>query len=188
VSSPPALHLGLDTATPFLALALWSPEAGVLAENIELVERAHAVRLIASLEETFGQAGVSRSELTAISCGAGPGSYTGLRVGAAAALGLARSLAVPLSGCDTLAAIAFRGLADGEEGLAAIDARRGTVYLGRYRRRGNEVVTVAAPHKTERSRALEEHPGLRLIEASPPDPGYIARQAAAGQPFAPVYL
>jgi tRNA threonylcarbamoyladenosine biosynthesis protein TsaB len=179
-----AVHLGLDTATPFLSVALWSPDRGLLAASVERVDRAHGTRLIAALEEALAHAGVELSRLTAIACGIGPGSYTGLRVGGAAALGLARSLAVPLSGCDTLAAIALAGLEDGEEGLAGLDARRGNIYVGRYLRAGDEVVSLAAPRKVPRRQALAENAGLRLIEDLPPDPGYLARQAGAARPYA----
>lgn len=186
------LYLGLDTATPYLAIAVYSANhsagAGVLAATTELVERGHAARLIAALEETLAAAGVEREALTALACGTGPGSYTGLRVGVAGALGLARSLAVPLAGCDTLAAMAFGALDDGEEGLAALDARRGNLYVGRYRRRGQEIVTLAAPRKAERRSILEEHSGERLVENRPPDAGFVARQAGGKAPFAPLYL
>ncbi|MEX2540197.1 MAG: tRNA (adenosine(37)-N6)-threonylcarbamoyltransferase complex dimerization subunit type 1 TsaB [Trueperaceae bacterium] len=182
------LYLGLDTATPYLAVAVCSAQGSVLAATTELVERRHAARLISALEETLADAGVERTSLAAIACGIGPGSYTGLRVGVAGALGLARSLAVPLAGCDTLAAVAFGALEDDEEGLATLDARRGNLYVGRYRRQGQDIVTLASPRKVERQSLLEQHPGMRLIENRPPDPGFVARQAGGTAPFTPVYL
>ena len=180
--------LGIDTSTPYLCLALWSPESGLLAETIDPVGREHAVRFVSALEELLKRAGRRREDLRAIAVGNGPGSYTGLRVGGAAAKGLARALGVPLAGCDTLAAIAYGALADGEEGMVALDARRGNAYLGRYRRAGQEMVLLEAPHKAPLAAARAAHPGLRFIEEGAPDPGYIARRAASGDPYRPLYL
>lgn len=182
------MQLGLDTATPFLAIAVWSQGRGVLASTTELVERRHAARLIPALDETLQRAGVGREDLAAIAVGRGPGSYTGLRVGGAAALGLARSLGLHLAGCDTLAAMAFCVLADGEEALVGLDARRDNVYVGRYLKRGQEIVTLDPPQKASRDAVTAQHPHLRLIEEVAPDPGFVARQAGGTAPFSPVYL
>ena len=180
--------LGIDTSTPYLCLALWSPTRGLLGESVERVERQHAVRFVSQLEGLLGRCGVDRTQLSAIAAGNGPGSYTGLRVGGAAAKGLASALKVPLAGCDSLAAIAFRALADGEEGMVAVDARRGNAYLGGYRREGQEVVTLEAPHKAPLAQARADHPRLRFIEEGPPDPGYVARRAGSGEAYRPLYL
>lgn len=180
--------LGLDTCTPYLCLALWSPDQGVLDTQVEPVERNHAARLVPALQESLGRAGVERRSLSAIAVGNGPGSYTGTRVGGAAAKGLARALGIPLGGCDTLAAIAYGALADGEEGLVALDARRGNVYLGRYRRVGDGITTLRAPSKVSLELVREEYPGLRIILDAAPDPAYIALTAGSGAPYHPIYL
>ena len=180
--------LGIDTSTPYLCLALWSPDEGLLSRTVERVERRHASRFVGALEETLQRAGVQRRAIGAIAVGNGPGSYTGLRVGGAAAKGLTFALGVPLSGCDTLAAVAYAGLDDSEEGLVALDARRGNAYLGRYRREGQEIITIAAPHKAPVAEARVQHPDLKFIEDAAPDPAYIARQAGSGLPYRPVYL
>ncbi|MEX2535407.1 MAG: tRNA (adenosine(37)-N6)-threonylcarbamoyltransferase complex dimerization subunit type 1 TsaB [Trueperaceae bacterium] len=183
-----SVYLGLDTCTPYLSLALWTPRSGTLASRAELVERGHAARLVIALEEMLDEAGVGRDSLAGIAVGNGPGSYTGLRVGGASGRGLARALGIPLAGCDTLAAIAFGALASGAEGLAAVDARRGNIYVGRYRREGDTLVTQESPHKVAREQAQTLHPGLELIEGVAPDPVYIARQAAGATPYRPLYL
>lgn len=67
----------------------------------------------------------------------GPGSYTGLRAGMAAGLGLAHALAIPLHGVGSLE-VAARAAPDGEaETLALVEAGRGGVYAGRFARRGD---------------------------------------------------
>ena len=116
-----AVFLGIDTATPYLALALWSP-SGTLASFSEEIGRDHAKRVLPDLETLFSRAGVAKTDLVAIGVGLGPGSYTGLRVGIATARGLARGLGVPVGGRSTLEAIAFGRLELGEKGIIALDA------------------------------------------------------------------
>ena len=180
--------LGLDTCTPYLCLALWSADEGVLDTRVELVGRNHSARLVPALEESLRRAGVERRSLGAIAAGRGPGSYTGTRIGGAAAKGLAGALGIPLGGCDTLAAIAFGGMAHGEEGLAGLDARRGNVYLGRYRREGDVIDTLQAPSKVSLELVREEFPNLKIILDAAPDPVYIARTAGSVSPYQPLYL
>ena len=183
-----AVCLGIDTATPYLVVAVWSRAAGLLAASAERVERGHSRLLIPTLEAALGEAGVARSAIGALAAGNGPGSYTGLRVGAAAVRGLARALGVPLRGCDTLAAMAYGALADGQEGVAMLDARRGNVYAGRYRREVDELLTLAAPQKLSRGEATASPAGVLLIEDVPPDPTYLARCALSETALSPIYL
>jgi tRNA threonylcarbamoyladenosine biosynthesis protein TsaB len=182
------LYLGIDSATPYLSLALWSPDRGALAQRIELLERAHAARIVGELEQLFAVAGRDRRDLTAIACGVGPGSYTGLRVGLATASGLARALGVPLVGYDTLAAMAASTLAPGEVGIAALDARREHVYAGVYRNDGPRIATLTPAAKIARSALPSLHPGARPIEGVAPDPVTIARSVTEGAPAEARYL
>lgn len=182
------LVLGVDSATPFLSLALWSPTVGVVAELREQLGREHARRIVPALEELFASGGRHRHEVTAVACGIGPGSYTGLRIGLATAAGLSRALGVPLAGCDTLAAMAFGSLEPAETGIALLDARRGNVYTGVYRRDGDDLRILRPPAKLPRAALPELHPGARQIEGVAPDPGFIARSARAAAPAKALYL
>ena len=190
-SPPPAVYLGLDTATPWLALALWrddGAEGEVLARSAEELGRAHAARLMGAVDALLRGAGVGRGELAGIGVGVGPGSYTGVRVGLAAALGMGRGLGVPVAGGDTLAALAVAGLADGEAGAALLDARRGNVYCGVYRRAGLGVEGLEPPAKRDRDAFLAAHPGLARVEGAAPDAALRARAALRAGPAEPLYL
>lgn len=148
----PPVTLALDTATPFLTLALtW--EGGELALSEE-VGRAHAERLADAVRALFGRAGLPfRAERIAI--GTGPGSYTGVRVGASYALGLGRAWGAPVLGVSTLEALVRGpdGLVPEGEVAVSLDARRGHVYGAVYEVRGGVVTrTVHLPKK----RLLEE--------------------------------
>lgn len=183
-----SLTLGIDSATPFLSLALWSPEAGLLASRHEEVGRGHTARILVEIEHLFQQCARRPGELQAIVVGIGPGSYTGLRVGVATAKGLSRALSIPLWGCDTLAAIAFTALQEGETGAAVLDARRGNVYAGIYRKKGVELATISDPRKLPRSTLIAERSDLRIIERRAPDAGYIASSASRRLSPRPLYL
>ena len=188
-----AIYLGLDTATPYLCLALWSSAAGVLGRFAAEVGREHSARLLLELANPLERAGVRPEALRGIIVGAGPGSYTGLRVGLAAAQGLARGWGVPLAGSSTLAAIAAGALAQdplkpGERALAVLDARRGNVYATLVERRATGLVVLEEPHKAEREALRARWPEARWLEGLPPDAAYLAAQAPLGAPATPLYL
>jgi tRNA threonylcarbamoyladenosine biosynthesis protein TsaB len=98
--------------------------------------------------DLLAQAELRWGEVERIAVGVGPGTFTGLRIGVATARGLAQSLGVDVVAVGTLrvlaqAAIAARAVRDtGRDVLAAIDARRGEVFVAAYTRQGEEL---AAP-------------------------------------------
>lgn len=126
--------LALDTATDHLALGLGDlDDAGqVLAAHDEPAPRAANTVLLALVERLLTEAGLIPSDLVAVACGRGPGSFTGVRIGVATAKGLAHGLGVPLVGLSTLDAVAWRANADGFVGVLG-DAMRGEVYPALYR-------------------------------------------------------
>jgi len=144
---PARVTLALDTATPFLTLALTWP-GGELTFSEE-VGRAHAERLADAARELFARAGLPfRADELVI--GTGPGSYTGVRVGASYALGLGRVWGAPVRGVPTLEALVRGPDGDVPEGKVAVslDARRGNVYGAVYELRGGVVARVVEPpHK-----------------------------------------
>jgi tRNA threonylcarbamoyladenosine biosynthesis protein TsaB len=173
-------RLGIDTATPTVALALWSPGRDVVHRRTASLGREAARALVPELDAFLSGHGVTPDDLVAIGVGVGPGSFTGIRIGVAAALGLGRALGVPVHGSDTLAAVAYAGLADGDEGWATLDARRGFVYAGHYRRGGEHVTTLEEPRRRPRN---ELPAGAFVLQDVAPDALHIAR--AADGPLSP---
>jgi tRNA threonylcarbamoyladenosine biosynthesis protein TsaB len=93
--------------------------------------------------------------LDGIVVGTGPGSYTGLRVGIATALGLARASDAPLRGVPSFEALALAELEPGQVGSIALDARAGRFYFARYRRsRTDDDVTTLIEPRTARAAEL----------------------------------
>ncbi|MGD2068957.1 MAG: tRNA (adenosine(37)-N6)-threonylcarbamoyltransferase complex dimerization subunit type 1 TsaB [Gemmatimonadota bacterium] len=103
--SAPA-HLALDTSGPVGSVAL-AVEGHVLARRFLDDRRAHAERVVPAVDAVLEEAGYDRREIAGVVVGAGPGSFTGVRIAAATAKGLARGLACPLWAFSSLAAAAL---------------------------------------------------------------------------------
>jgi tRNA threonylcarbamoyladenosine biosynthesis protein TsaB len=112
------LTLAFDTATSVATAALVR-DGELLGERV-----SRAVRVLEDADELLGMSGAERTELTGIVVGTGPGSFTGLRMGLAAARGLAFALDISVAGVSTLAALA-EGAPDG---VPVIDAGRREVF------------------------------------------------------------
>jgi tRNA threonylcarbamoyl adenosine modification protein YeaZ len=136
------LLLGLDTATPAVTVALHDG-GQPLAQLVTVDAHRHAELLMPSVAKVIADAGLTQRDLTGIVAGAGPGPYTGLRVGLVTARVLGAALGIPVYGVCSLDIIAAdvaagRDGAPGPEGdfLVATDARRRELYWARYDRGG----------------------------------------------------
>tara|TARA_R110000868_G_scaffold35321_3_gene126776 strand:- start:453 stop:1109 length:657 start_codon:yes stop_codon:yes gene_type:complete len=102
----------------------------VLAHRFELRTRGHAEELMGMIADVLKEAGVKTADLKALAVTIGPGTFTGLRVGLAAARGLALARALPLVGVTTLEAVAAPVTCVANETIAVVfDARRDEIYL-----------------------------------------------------------
>ena len=181
-------YLGIDTATTFLSLALWSPNNGKLAYRSPNVGRCHTNMIMVELERLFTDIELEVTALTGIGVGIGPGSYTGLRVGIATAQGIARGLNIPLAGCDSLEALAASELKDDGKAFAVIDAHRGNIYTGLYERAKGVIKTLRQPTKISRKEFARARTKYPIIDSQPPDASYIASRVRKGLPVEPLYL
>ena len=140
----PSLLVCFDTSTPTTAITVveqTSQDGAVQSQCLASVTRVDqgsqaSAQLVADLEACLQQANRSWTDVTAIGCGVGPGTFTGTRVAVATAKGYAIALDIPVLAIDTLAAIACSAGIDGRV-LATIDARRGELYVAGYELRAN---------------------------------------------------
>lgn len=123
--------LALETSTDVCSVALHDG-ANLLGEAVLHVPQAHASMLAPLVEKVIGESGCAYRDLKAVAVSAGPGSYTGLRIGTSTAKGLCYALDVPLVAVGTLELLAYQGNALDDSGTSLlcpmIDARRMEVY------------------------------------------------------------
>jgi tRNA threonylcarbamoyladenosine biosynthesis protein TsaB len=138
--------LHLETATKVCSVAL--SKNGELVQLKELQEAgfSHGENLTLFIDEVIQKEGIQKSELSAISVASGPGSYTGLRIGAATAKGLCYALKIPLIAIDALTCLTELGRKKHPNSniCAVIDARRMEVYNLIVDRDGNELKEITA--------------------------------------------
>ncbi len=126
------LILGIDTATAQVSVAVGGHE-GVLASTSSARARRHAESLVPAIEFTCRQARIELSEISVVAVDLGPGLFTGLRVGVAAAKAMAHALRVPMIGVPSLDLVAFPLRYSSKLVVAAVDARRGELFTASYR-------------------------------------------------------
>ncbi len=151
--------LNIETATRVCSVAL-SENGNIVALQESKSKNSHAEQITLFSEEVIYKAGISFSDLDAVSISKGPGSYTGLRIGVSTAKGFCYSLDIPLISVGTLPALAYgmiqkmRSEDDNPEDFLycpMIDARRMEVYTALYNHKLEEVKKVEAEIISENS-------------------------------------
>lgn len=125
-----AVILSLETSTDVCSVALHK-DKDLIAYEVIREPQAHASRLAPMIDDVIQRARLNRQDLKAIAITSGPGSYTGLRIGASTAKGLCLVLNIPLVAVETLKLLAFQASrASRREAFLCpmIDARRMEVY------------------------------------------------------------
>ena len=130
------LILAIETATGCGSVALTRGTGGaakVLAEYTLQPERTHSRRLLGSVAAMMAAADIAWSGLDAVAVSQGPGSFTGLRIGMAAAKGIALAANIPLLAIPTLDGLALQATAVELPVCCLLDARKQQVYAAFYR-------------------------------------------------------
>ena len=142
--------LAVDTSTSAATAAIME-DGRLISEYILNVSRAHSQKIMGIIDELFTKSGIKPSEIDLYACSAGPGSFTGLRIGASIIKGMAQTFNKPVVGVPTLDALACNlynctGLV-----CPMLDAQRGMVYSSLYSWQAGSLVKL-------------EDPGVILIE------------------------
>jgi tRNA threonylcarbamoyl adenosine modification protein YeaZ len=201
----PSVVLAIETSTPQGSVAVWRDDSAIF-ERTFTSERSHNSQLFSPLREALDAGGAS---LRAIVVGTGPASYTGVRIGIAAAQGLAMSRAVPVVGLPSV--LGINPLSDASSYRVCGDARRGSYFLAEVRkgvtvgeialldadglRRCHGESSQSIPWFTFDARAPMELEGVRCLSPSAAALAAIAAnlsdeflQSLARQPLEPIYL
>jgi tRNA threonylcarbamoyladenosine biosynthesis protein TsaB len=133
--------LALDTSTEYCSVALLIG-ATLTHREVHAIQR-HSELVLPMIGELLSAAGLIPKQLHGVAFGAGPGSFTGLRIACGVAQGLAFGADLPVVPVGTLAALAEESGAS--QVIACIDARMGEIYHGVYRRDGARWIEASAP-------------------------------------------
>jgi tRNA threonylcarbamoyl adenosine modification protein YeaZ len=208
--------LAIDTALEACSAAVFDTDrGGITASESVAMARGHAEAVMPLLARVMDLAEIEFANLDRIAVTTGPGSFTGLRVGIAAARGIALAAGKPAIGLSTLAAFATPLIADDDTThvVAAIDARHDNVYLQVFGIGGRTLVApriatlrdavraaITGPARIIGSAAKQvaaawpkgAEPPLQVEHRSAPDIDWVARLGAAAAegygPPKPLYL
>lgn len=133
--------LAIDTATQVSSVAVLK-EGRLLAELTMQGKLTHSETLLPHIEQVLKMAAVAKEELTGIAVSNGPGSFTGLRIGLAAAKAMSYVLGIPLVGVSTLQALAYQLPAPGVRVMCLLDAQKGNAYVESYHWENNSLQVV----------------------------------------------
>lgn len=142
------LELAIDTSTDFLSLALVR-DGLLIGELTYSTPRNHMKYLLPSLDLLLRKAQVKAGQLERLIVGTGPGSFTGLRIGASCAQALAFALCVPVLGIPSFDAIALNFKGTKQEAYVVVDAKKGQIYHCLYLFEGNKLLKQTPYHASD---------------------------------------
>lgn len=137
--------LAIDSATEACSVALW--QSGWVGGDYVWAPRGHTQALLPMIEQQLAAAGWSLAQLDGIVCTQGPGSFSGVRIGIAAAQGLAYAANLPTLGVSSLAALAWQGAMAQPElqrWQVVVDARMQELYTASFAWDGEQLTAIGA--------------------------------------------
>jgi tRNA threonylcarbamoyl adenosine modification protein YeaZ/tRNA threonylcarbamoyl adenosine modification protein YjeE len=144
VRGVPMLILGIETATERVSVAVGGHE-GVIGLFEVTKGRRHVETLVPAIEFVLQQADIDLEEISVVAVDVGPGLFTGMRVGLAAAKAIALALRIPMIGISSLDLLAFPSRHSDRVVVPVVDARKGEVFYAMYRQVPGGLQQVAEP-------------------------------------------
>jgi tRNA threonylcarbamoyladenosine biosynthesis protein TsaB len=179
--------LAIETSTTIGGVAVGDGERLLAEVTLGLAVR-HSEALLPAVRFALERSRIEIGDIGAIVVGAGPGSFTGVRIAAATAKGLVRALGVPLFAYSSLLALAASAAADDRPVCALLDARRGEVYAACYRFGGRVAAeTMLPPTVRAIDDVVREVDSLGALFVGEGALRYRDRISSAG-PIAPAHL
>ncbi|MCL2003000.1 MAG: tRNA (adenosine(37)-N6)-threonylcarbamoyltransferase complex dimerization subunit type 1 TsaB [Oscillospiraceae bacterium] len=149
--------LAIDSSSATASAALTRGGA-LIAEAFLNNGLTHSQTLAPMIDAVIRSAGAAPSDITQVAVTNGPGSFTGLRIGAATALGFANALGVPCAGVSSLMAAAYNAVDWEGTVCAAMDARRGQIYCAMFHVKHNILHRVTEDEAADREAFLQKAP------------------------------
>lgn len=147
--------LALDSSGLVASVAIAS-EDELLAEYTVNFKKTHSQTLLPMLDEIVCMVDLDMAEVDAIAITAGPGSFTGLRIGSATAKGLGLALGKPIIAVPTLEALAYNLYGTDKMICPIMDARRNQVYTGLYEFDNNNLIHITPQKAVDIDEIIDE--------------------------------
>ncbi len=184
--------LALDCSGLVASVALLE-DGSLLGESTVNYKTTHSQTMLLMLDEMLSTIEVDLDEIDAIAVAAGPGSYTGLRIGSATAKGLGLALEKPLLHVPTVDALACNLWGCADLVCPLMDARREQTYTGLYRWEGPEMEILVPQCAVPLAEIVEQinqfrEPVIFLGDGVPVFSGYLEEHCEVPYSFAPAHL
>lgn len=147
--------LAIESSGLVASVALWA-DGCIMGEFSTNFKKTHSQTLLPMLDKMMNTLGMDVSECDAIAVSAGPGSFTGLRIGSATAKGIGLALNLPIIEVPTVDAIAYNLFGTDRIVCPLMDARRQQVYTGLYTFEGSEMKVLCPQKAVSIDEILEE--------------------------------
>lgn len=147
--------LGIDASGMVASVAIVE-DGIVIGEYSTNFKKTHSQTLLPMLEEVKKMISLDLQTIDAIAVAAGPGSFTGLRIGSATAKGLGLALDKPIVSISTIEALAYNLWGNAADVCPLMDARRNQTYTGVYRFEDDDMVCVVEPCAVDLHEIIEK--------------------------------
>lgn len=184
--------LGIDSSGLVASVAVTDDDV-LLGEFTTDYKKTHSTTLMPMLDELIKMLGIDLKTIDAIATAAGPGSFTGLRIGAATVKGLAYALNIPVIAVPTVDAIAYNLYGSKRLICPLMDARRQQAYSGLYRFNETNEFIVKKEQEPESIKDIidriniTDEPVTFLGDGVPVFKDYIEKNVTVDYDFAPVF-
>ena len=172
--------LALETSAVTASAAVTEDER-LLAQSFQNSGLTHSATLMPMVSDLLKNTGLALQDMDVIAVAAGPGSFTGVRIGVAAAKGLAWPEDKPCAPCSTLESMAWQCAHVGGEICAAMDARRNQVYCARFRAEGGALTRLTEDRAMGLDELVAEVRAAAAPQALVGDGAHLVRAALEGQ-------
>lgn len=152
--------LGVDSSGLTASVSVYE-DGKIIAVNSVNNNKTHSQTLLPMIDYVMKQAELEPEELDAIATACGPGSFTGLRIGAATVKGLSLALDIPVIPVSTLEGLAYNAVGMGGIVCPVMDARRGQVYTAAYRFKGDSYEEIISKRAVPVGELADELDALR---------------------------
>lgn len=155
--------LAIDSSCVSASAAVVGNDGILMAESFQNVGLTHSQTLLPMVRSMLQNAGINPEDITEVAVTNGPGSFTGLRIGTATAMGFAKALDIPCRGVSTLTALAYNCAYGDGTVCAVVDARNNQVYNAVFKVQQGVVKRITEDRVSDAGQLKEELAGKAAV-------------------------